>query len=593
MVLVSFAVYHAVVLGVLTATAWATGRLGLRVLRLGKDVVPQSLAVTIGLALLAQGGLLLGMLGGLRLAVLALAVVGIHIAAIRDWRRVATTLLRIDGRERWRLLMLSVVIVALATPFFLLALYPPLGFDQTLYHLPYARAFAATGGVPFLPALRYPVFPQLAEVLDAAVLLWAGEVATQLVGWLALIVCLGLVMAWARDLSSAAGGWLAAATLAGSPIAIYLASTGYVEPMLALFGVAALYAAMRASQESSVAWIVLSGGFVGTAASVKYLGLFFIPAAAFLLLPRHLTCASSKEALRRLGLYGVAVLVALAPSYGRLIAYTGNPLFPFYPELFGASPWTAQEFLGKRGMARLMAASTSLWDMVFRRQAVGALPPFSPIFAVSVPIVVAGAWRQPALRGLLVLALGYVLIAPVQAHYFLGIAPLWSVLIGASAAALVERRDAGRRFLWVLAVALAFGGEGYAVYRIHRLGMPPATSAERERLLTAELPLYPAVAFLNHTSGQAIVYGIGAENMTGYVSGTLLGDFNGPTSYARTETHVRLLGSLSAALDEIGAVYFLVPNRPSDWTRWAIADPRLERVYDDAHATVYRVRPVM
>ena len=30
-----------------------------------------------------------------------------------------------------------------------LALYPPTGFDATLYHLPFARAFAASGRLPF------------------------------------------------------------------------------------------------------------------------------------------------------------------------------------------------------------------------------------------------------------------------------------------------------------------------------------------------------------------------------------------------------------------------------------------------------------
>ena len=34
-----------------------------------------------------------------------------------------------------------------------------------MYHLPFARAFAASGGLPFLPALRYPMFPPLAEVV--------------------------------------------------------------------------------------------------------------------------------------------------------------------------------------------------------------------------------------------------------------------------------------------------------------------------------------------------------------------------------------------------------------------------------------------
>ena len=68
-------------------------------------------------------------------------------------------------------------------------------------------------GVSLLPALRYPIFPPLAEVLNAAILTVAGDVATQITGWLAIAAGLGLVYTWARERSTPAGGWIAAATL--------------------------------------------------------------------------------------------------------------------------------------------------------------------------------------------------------------------------------------------------------------------------------------------------------------------------------------------------------------------------------------------
>jgi 4-amino-4-deoxy-L-arabinose transferase-like glycosyltransferase len=586
MALASFAIRHVLILVLIAATAWAAGRIGTRALRLGESPMPPAVTVAIGFALLAQAGLLLGLVGWLRTPVLVSITLALHIVAIDDWRA-AMGSARLQWRRGARALMAGAAITALGVPLFLPALYPPLGFDQTLYHLPTSRAFAASGGVPFLPALRLPVFPHLAEVLDAWVLLLAGDVATQFVGWLALVACIGLVFVWTRELSSPAGGWVAAATLAGSPFAFYLASTGYVEPLLALCGLAALYAAVRAREESSLAWIVASGALAGTAAGVKYLGLFYVAAAPVLLLSR----IPWRIAARHLALYGLSAAVALAPSYGRVLAHTGNPLFPFYPELFGTSPWFAPEFLGKRGMERLLAASTLLWDMTFRRHDVGGLPPLSPAFAIGLPVVLAGAWQAPALRRLLLLAAGYVLVAPVSSHYFLGIAPLWSVLIGAAAARLFDRREEGRRVLLAVAIALALGGEAYAVYRVHRLGLPPATEVDRARLLAAEVPLYPAIAFLNHVDGRAIVYGVDAEHMVYYATGTLLGDLNGPASYQRIEARVLARGSLAAALDEIGAAYFLVPSRPSAWTAWAAGDPRLQRIYGDRHATVYRVLP--
>ena len=81
--------------------------------------------------------------------------------------------------------------------------------------------------------------------------------------------------------------------------------------------------------------------------------------------------------------------------------------------------------------------------MTFRRHDVGGLPPLSPAFAIGLPVVLAGAWQAPALRRLLLLAAGYVLVAPVSSHYFLGIAPLWSVLIGARGGKAVRSQRGG------------------------------------------------------------------------------------------------------------------------------------------------------
>ena len=488
-----------------------------------------------------------------------------------------------------------------ALPAFLLTLYPPLGFDQTMYHLPFARAFAASGGVPFVPALRYPMFPPLAEVLNAAVLMFAGDVATQAIGWVTLVACIGLAYAWARDLAgdfagndaasraedsrtSRAGGWLAAAVIVGSPIALYLAATGYVEPLLALFGGASLYAASRArvAGDGRWRWLVAAGVLAGSAASVKYLGLYFVPAAVILIVRR----APWRVTLRELVIYGAAAAVALLPTYGRLVAHTGNPVFPFFPALFGANDWAAEVIMGPTGSTRWLLTVTRLWDITFRRAAIGGMPHFSPAFLFAVPLIAIAAWRHPRFRGPLVIAIGYMLVAPTHAHYLFTIAVLWSVLAGASAAAVLRARA---NLLIAAAVLLACGGEAYALHRLYRLGPPPVTSEGRERLLTVQRPLYSAIAWLNQTVGPVTLYAVNAEMMVYYANGTLLGDYNGPVSFDRMEARVRQTGSVAVALDAIGASHLLVPAEAAFWSEQASRDPQLTRIYDDGHAMLYRV----
>jgi Dolichyl-phosphate-mannose-protein mannosyltransferase len=558
---------------------------------LTRAAVPWALTMALGFALVGQLLLLIGMVGQLRaLVVLGLAV-GIHVAAIPAWGRLLRGRSWLGG---WAAGGVAVVVL----PSFLLTLYPPLGFDQTMYHLPYARAFATSGALPFLPALRFPIFPQLAEVINAAVLIFAGDVATQTTGWLAMMAGAGVAYVWARELGGdVAAGWLAVGILIGSPIALYLASTGYVEPLLALFIIASLYAAERGrlDDEHRAGWLVAAGLLAGSAASVKYLGLYVIPAAIILVVRR----APWRILWRDLAVYGIAATIALLPTYGRLVMVTGNPLFPFYPEWFGANPWGDVIEMVPHGAARWPLVVTRLWDVTFRRELVGQLPPYSPAFVLAVPIILVAAWRDDRVRRLLLVSLGFLILAPTHAHYLLAIGPLWSVVAAASTAmwwrartrvrgSVSTRINAGANGLIAAAVIIACGGEAYALYRLYRLGPPPVTADARDRLIASQRPLYPAVAWLNRTAGPVTVYAVHAEQMVDYASGTLLGDFSGIASFARMEAYSRKTGSVAAALDTIAATHLLVPTELRDWNDLAARDPQLTRVYGDEQATVYR-----
>jgi hypothetical protein len=585
---------QATVAAVVAATMWAAGSIVSGALRRARGDAPPpwSFTMALGFAVVAQLLLLAALAGMLRKPVVLAIVIGIHLAALPAWRRL------IAGAGALGLRVPIVGLVAAgALPAFLLTLYPPLGFDQTMYHLPFARAFAASGSAPFLPALRFPMFPPLAEMLNAAVLMFAGDVATQATGWVALAACVGLAYAWACDLAgdtrasepsraSHGSGWLAVAVIVGSPIALYLAASGYVEPLLALFGGAALYAAERARITGERSWLVAAGVLAGSAASVKYHGLYFVPAAVILIVRR----APWRVMLRELAIYGVAAAVALLPAYGRLVARTGNPVFPFYPELFGPNAWAEEVIMGPTGAARWLLTATRLWDITFRRDAIGGMPHYSPAFLIALPIIAIAAWRHPRFRALLAIAIGYMIAAPTHAHHLFPIAVLWSVLAGASAAALWPA-PARSKILIAAAVILACGGEAYALHRLYRLGPPPVTSEDRDRLLALQRPLYEPIAWLNGVVGPVTLYAVHAEMMVYYASGTLLGDYNGPASFDRMEARIRETGSVAAALDAIGATHLLVPTPTPFWGEQAARDPRLARIYDDGRAILYRVDP--
>src|SRR4051812_8455708 len=265
----------------LAATAWVLGRGATRALgvassgRLEKWLV----STVLGLALVSYLLFFLGLAGRLQTVPVLLAAALVHVLGTSIWRETWNDLRAGGLRPAWVAILFLVVL-----PFALPALYPPSGFDGTLYHLPYARAFVETGGLPYLADRRFPVFPQANEILFAAVMLFGRDVAAQGVQLFATLLTAALLFLWARRSFPGLrmAGALAAAIFLGHPLVSYLAGTAYIEPGLTLFVTRGLFAVSRWRETGDRRWLIPAAVLAATAADVKYLGLYFLGAAALL-----------------------------------------------------------------------------------------------------------------------------------------------------------------------------------------------------------------------------------------------------------------------------------------------------------------------
>ncbi|HEX6864510.1 MAG TPA: phospholipid carrier-dependent glycosyltransferase [Thermoanaerobaculia bacterium] len=553
---------HLLALALLAATAYVAGRLVLRGLE-GLEGIAVSTA--LGLTLLAHLMLALGALGLLTRTALIVLIVAIHLLGVGTGLAPAREGLNPSPTS------LKVGLLLAAAPLFLLALYPPTAFDETLYHLPYARAFASTGGIPFLPELRYPIFPQLAEMLFTGMLLLAGDVATHLVQLLATLITAALLIAWGGK-----SGWVAAAAFLGNPIIVHLAGTAYVEPVLTLFATASVYALERWRETRARSWLILLGVFAGSAASVKYLGLFFVGAALAALIPAG--------RLRGLAVASAAALAVLVPWYGRLILHTGNPLFPFYPRLFGANPWFPDP-VSRTLMERASAYLQFPWDVLLDRASAGNQPPWSPVYLFGIPLLAYGLVRDARVRRILGIALAYSLllfVLPPDSRYMTAVLPLLSLAL-----ALTLARFPLRKWMMpALAVLLFLPGWTYGIYRIAREGPLPATARERDLYLTRKLPAYAAVNHLNrlHPEGYT-AYALFAENMVYHADGTLLGDWSGPARYSHLLPAFRDPKQLEGRLRRMGADYLLIPRGKGVF----LPEGSFRRIYSDRWTDLYQL----
>jgi len=510
-----------------------------------------ALRLTIALAVTGQILVTLGILGLLQLwilitvAVIALAV--FHAAVGFDFLRLSP-----PPRE-------TVLLIPLA----LLALYPPIAFDETLYHLPFVRAIANSGAINFFADLRFPAFPVLHELLCVPVFLLLGDTATHFVAVAEVVLVAGLLLAWPEKRAT---GILAAALLLGNPIVMQIGSVTYVDAALMLFVAAAAYCLDRHP--------IASGFLLGTACCVKYLGWYFAAAGLVYLL------LFGTNRRRVLPLFAAAFALAVLPMYGRIVALTGNPFFPFLSNVFGKSAWTVSL---PAATNRVSNALLLFWNVTFARDRVNFQPPYSPLFAISMLITFIAATRNRRAAFLSIVCLGYIAIftfLPQDSRYLLPLLPLVSVTAAITIAPMLSKKMIAT--LSILAIA---PGIAYAGYRLWRQGPPPLTSAQRRQYLEGHIPEYRALG----RRGAGRIYVCGAEQLKYFGGDDLFGEAIGPYANQTFFGEAKNAEDLSRALRPLKIRYLLMSrNCPAAWQHLP-SPPFFDRIYADNGANLWRV----
>ena len=565
----------------LAVSAWIFGETLLRRKLPGGPAQRWPLAGALGLGVVFQAMFVLGVLGLFDRWVVWLLLISGHLACLRVWRStVPRWRWAVKNVGRW-----SAGLVILA-PVLTLILYPPTGFDATVYHLPYARAFVDAGRLLFLPDLRFPVFPQAGEMGFVLGFFLSGETAAKSTQLLAIGWTAGLLWFWGRQLASRDVGLWAAALWLGSPLVIGLGTTAYVDATLALFVTAALYTWERWARTEEGHWLWLAGAFAGLAASTKYLGLFFLAVLAVWTLWR----SGRRRNLVPAIVFSLVALAVLAPWYLRVLYYTGNPVFPFYAPVFGASEWatlhdqallstvdepqsagvwgvlTRQAARVWEGLGFLLAVP---WTAVFDRAEFNWQAPLSPFYLVLLPVCVPLALWTARTRRLLALvgAYGLFWLTTVRDLRFLvAVAPALDVIVAVTLGRLLASPAVEgwlgiwrRHFVIGVTVMLVAPGWLYAVYKISERGSIPLSPVERDTYLLREVSGFEAIQAIHRAEGaEYSVYALYGENLRYYANGRFLGDWFGPARYSRIKAVLDDGQALYDELRGLGACYLLI-----------------------------------
>jgi hypothetical protein len=530
---------------------------------------------TLGLGSLSYLVLLIGTLGLLH-RWLILSMVGvIFLACSSAWMelfgRVSSAYKKRDWL-RWKPLVLISLAIVIISPVLLLPLYPPTAFDSTMYHLACAKFYAQTGKIALTPYLRFPVFPQTNEMLFTSALLLYDSIGAQLIQFLMmLLISAGIFAFGRRHFSQRAGIWGSAIFLS-NPMVLWLGASAYIDIGLALFVTMGTYSVFNWIDSKEKIWIVLGGGFWGFAAGSKYSALYFL--ILFGLVVLYL---GMKERNLRSLFFFVAVTIGIAsPWYFRNWYYTGNPVFPFFSQIFGYGLLSPQDLKGLlddlihahgtgKGLGSLLLLP---WNLAFNQPKFLMEAPLSKIYLFALPFLLAGL-SQRKIRGLFLVLFSFALFWFSTAQvlrYLVPILPLLSLALGASFEHCLGLLPSGK-VQWMkkgivtfaISIALFVPGWLYTFHKVQNEDYPPATKFEQEFYLTQKLPSFPAYRYLNQAKGRNYsLYALFDENMAFFADGTFMGDWFGPGRFEKIYSQFSNLQGVHRELRSLGANYFLV-----------------------------------
>ncbi|MBC8137738.1 MAG: hypothetical protein H8F28_17800 [Fibrella sp.] len=269
-----------------------------------------------------------------------------------------------DGAQSGRLIDLgfNALFVVLAVCTLIAALAPPGGleWDALSYHLTVPKAYLREARIFYVPYDHHSNFPFLLQMLYTLMLGVKSVGGAKLCHWLCGVLLVLSVYTFARRQHSGANGkrvgQIAALLVAASPIVLWEAGIAYVDLATALFTWLSVYALLGDrgpgigdsaggdGKPSDAVSPSLSPILMGFAIGTKWtvLGFWGITLAGIVIADLVQSRRVSAELVKRVVFWaGVSLLLAL-PWLLRSYLYTGNPVYPYFYNLFGGRFWSVE-----------------------------------------------------------------------------------------------------------------------------------------------------------------------------------------------------------------------------------------------------------
>lgn len=399
--------------------------------------------------------------------------------------------------RRWELALAALLGLYIALAL-LVTCAPIASADALLYHAAGPELFEQSHEIVETPWVWHSYQPYAVEMLITdGFLLWdsvQGAFAPLLLG----LVGLGAVVGAAHRLAGRAAALLAGAILAASPLALWSATSTFVEAGIVMTIALAGWNLADFARRGETSSLVLAGLFAGGAAGIKYQGAFaaaVLAGAGAVLLRRRLGARSAVA-------FALPAAAVALPWYVKNAVLTGNPVYPFLGGLNPEAQRSAAEGWqsyghGESPLDLLLLPVRLLADAdEFDRGEFA-----SPLYLLFAPLaLLRSEVRRPPGLVVFAAALVYVLawfFGSQQVRYLAPLAPALAVLAALGVLALAVRGRAARLVtVTVVTGALAVALAVSLVYAAQFVPVVTGRESARE-FLEEKSSYYEGVEWLN------------------------------------------------------------------------------------------------
>lgn len=312
----------------------------------------------LGFGLLGHIILLMGLSGALHIGIVSGVFIVLAVLLVKEFKFWVLTAKNgvvhffYSYKEDRGLFLLCLFMIAVFVLAFLQALLPVIAHDALCYHINIPKRFVQEHVIQHLPYLVNSLFPFLIQMHYSLALLWKMAELAQVFHLMTAIATFGGVVALAKKFTSLKTAIIAGLVFVLTPGIFNQMTIPYNDVALTLFTLFSLFAFIKAYEnEFDIRWVVFAGVFSGFALGIKYLAVLHMVILGLLVIYCLLTKRLRfSKAFQIILIYGLVALFVSFIWYLRAYLYEGNPVYPFFPSIFGG---TGHEYdLAKVGVGK-------------------------------------------------------------------------------------------------------------------------------------------------------------------------------------------------------------------------------------------------